>query len=115
VRTLGLDQLAVGLHYVRACNQRLRVDLGDLAPRRLNCSLLLRAVEPEKWRAFLDGVVVSDIDLRHASDCFRHDGDGTVEERDVGRGRVIVKHGRDQEHGQNETARYAQRSSNQTE
>ena len=83
------------------------VDLHDLATRSFDGGFLLRVVESEDRRAFGDRAAVAYENLGDAPVRFRKDRDGAEEQRGAGCGRVVVEHGCDQSHGQNDAARDA--------
>ena len=102
VRARGLLKLPVGLHDIDPRQHELRLDLRDLATRGLRRGLLLRTVQPEDRLSLGDRTVEADIHLGDASVGLRNDRNRPEEQRDVGRGRMVVEDHRDQAHSENQ-------------
>ena len=106
-RTLGLLDLSFSLRDIELRHHHFRLDLRNLASGGLHGCLLLRIVEPEERRSLGDRAAIPDIDLGDAADCLRNDRDGSEEQCDVGRRRVVVEDHRDQPHGEHQAGRDA--------
>ena len=80
---LRLLNLAFRFQHVRFCSDQRSVDFGDLPPGRLQCSLLLRVIQPENEGTLNDRRAVIDVDLGDTPNAF---GDNRYRPEEQGRG-----------------------------
>jgi hypothetical protein len=83
--------LALSLQNVGLCHLNLGVSLCNFSTRTLRCGFLFGAIQPEEWRAFADRAACTNVDLGNPTIDLRNDWDGSEEQSNVLRGRMIVK------------------------